>query len=610
MYPDTIIEYQDKSALNRANVAATTVRNVPLMGAVFTSDKGTEGWNRVSGEDFFKMYGKTISFNRHGQPLLQAAATINAGAELLCKRLVADDAKLANVAIIATVSSGDNATPVDDGETGTSTPATTGAKISFRLAYANDITTTSVRDVYDSIKKSVTLETNEYLLYVISDNGRGVSNKRIRIEPDYRISKALGYTLYTLYVTEDNEDIESMTFSINPNMISSGMNISLKSMISTYSTQLKCYANDADMDNFVNAVRSASGLSNTLTVTDLYNYDLLFCKTYKGDDITNITLDGNVRLNTTAGITLDNGSNGTFGNYMADTNNTETYIAEFEKQGVAALDGTFDSVIFNKDQYKLFAIVDANYPDKVKKAIEELVTFREDFGYFRDMGIGLSSLAQITTKANSVTKSKFCFTYAQSYDIIDPYTRRQITVTIGYDLVQCVINQFNNSCIVPLAGIRYKMIIQNAIYGTLSFAPTKTKTVNEKEKLSDAHINYASYIDNMLVLETEYTSQEVDTQWSFINNILGIQEVIRAVRTRCPSIRYGFNDRDDLTRYKADVNEVLSKYSANFKVLEMEYAQNAEYSANKIFYAVIKACYRDFTQTEYFVVTAISSITD
>lgn len=602
MYPDTIIEYQDKSALNRTNAAATTVRNVPLMGAVFTSDKGIEGWNRVSGEDFFKMYGKTISFNRHGQPLLQAAATINAGAELLCKRLVADDAKLANVAIIATVS--------DDDETGTPTPATTGAKISFRLAYADDVKTTSVIDVYNSVKKSANLGDNEYLLYVISDNGRGVSNKRIRIEPDYRISKALGYTLYTLYVTEDNEDIESMTFSINPNMISSGMNISLKSMISTYSTQLKCYANDADMDNFVNAVRTASGLSNILTVTDLYNYDLLFAKTYKGDDITNITFDGNVKLNTATGITLDKGSNGTFGNYMTDTNNTETYIEEFEKQGVAALDGTFDSVIFNKDQYKLFAIVDANYPELVKKAIEELVTFREDFGYFRDMGIGLSSLDQITLKATNVTKSKFCFTYAQSYDIIDPYTRRQITVTIGYDLVQCVINQFNNSCIVPLAGIRYKMIIQNAIYGTLSFAPTKTKTVNEKEKLSDAHINYASYIDNMLVLETEYTSQEVETQWSFINNILGIQEVIRAVRTRCPSIRYGFNDGDDLVRYRAEVNEVLSKYSANFKVLEMEYVQNAEYSTNKIFYAVIKACYRDFTQTEYFVVTAISSITD
>ena len=72
-----------------------------------------------------------------------------------------------------------------------------------------------------------------------------------------------------------------MTFSINPNMISSGMNISLKSMINTYSTQLKCYANDADMDNFVNAVRVASGLSDILTVTDLYNYDLLFGKTRK-----------------------------------------------------------------------------------------------------------------------------------------------------------------------------------------------------------------------------------------------------------------------------------------------------------------------------------------
>ena len=103
MYPGVIVEYSDQSTVKE--IVITEVRNKPLFLALFTSDKGTEKWNRVSGKDFFSMYGNNISFTKHGQPLLQAAMSINAGAELLCKRLVASDSTLANIGIVATVTS-------------------------------------------------------------------------------------------------------------------------------------------------------------------------------------------------------------------------------------------------------------------------------------------------------------------------------------------------------------------------------------------------------------------------------------------------------------------------------------------------------------------------
>ena len=101
MYPGVIIEFDDQSTINKLPISEKRV--MPLFCTVFTSDKGTEDWYRVSGKDFFNLYGENISFARHGQPLLQAAMTINAGGELICKRLVADDAKLANIGIVATI---------------------------------------------------------------------------------------------------------------------------------------------------------------------------------------------------------------------------------------------------------------------------------------------------------------------------------------------------------------------------------------------------------------------------------------------------------------------------------------------------------------------------
>ena len=89
---------------------------------------------------------------------------------------------------------------------------------------------------------------------------------------------------------------------------------------------------------------------------------------------------------------------------------------------------------------------------------------------------------------------------------------------------------------------------------------------------------------------------------------MGIQDVVRAIRTRCPIIRYSFIDGEDLERYKADVEEVLAPFQSNFKQLTVEYKADATYSANKIFYAVLKVVYKDFVQTEWFKITALNAV--
>lgn len=607
MYPGFIAEFNDQSDINRLPV--TEVRNRALFGSVFTSDKGPEGWTRVVGEDFFNLYGKTISFARHGQPLLQTAMAINAGAEMLCKRLVADDAALANIGIVATVSDTEvQATDADgnplyyDDEGNETVEKTENPIMTTEKTVKYSIKSATGVKTLDEASSMITKDCgeNEYLLYVIADNGRGISKKRIKIVPNYRLSKGQIYTLYNLSVLENSVEDESMTFTTNPAIIVNNQNISLGSMIRTYSTQLVCYENEAGLDSYVSALAEAAGV----TYDEMYQNDILFCRTNKGEIIKGVSLDSTgIDLSYNYGQMLANGDNGSFG----ATPITQTEV--WSEQAINAINGTFDNVIFNLDQYKLTAWVDANYPSEVKRALEFLAAFREDFMYFRDQGLGQTSLELIESERWNETHNMFCASYPQSYDIIDPYTKKQISVTIGYDLAQLLVAHCDNGCILPTAGMKHKMIISNAIYGTLSFTPTVCPDPegNQKEKMEDLRMNYASYIDNQLVLETLWTSQEKYSQWSFVSNVMGAQEIVKAIRSRCPAIRYSFIEGEDLTQYKADVEEVIAPYASNFRTLELEYIADATYSANKIFYAALNIVYKDFVQTEWFKVTALNS---
>lgn len=625
MYPGVIIEFDDQSTINKLPISEKRV--MPLFCTVFTSDKGTEDWYRVSGKDFFNMYGENISFARHGQPLLQAAMTINAGGELICKRLVADDAKLANIGIVATITESEeqaknaagkllykdadgNETTESQNEDGTVTYdpiMKTVGTVKYTIKTATDAKT--IDEVKTAIEGELT--DGEYLLYVITDNGRGVSNKRVRFAPNYRLSKSLEYTAYTMQVLENSVETESMRFSVNPNIIVRDQNMSLQNMINTYSTQLKCYESVKGIDNYVAKLAELAGVEKDT----MYKYDILFGCTNKGAALSGISIDnslGAIDLQYAFGQQLRSGDYGSFGTSpIANAASEPTEPAtEYEKQAIAALNGDFDHVIFNLDQYKIDAFVDANYSYKIKRAIETLATFREDFVYFRDQGLGVTDLAQMDEMCDNEAQNMFCATYCQSYDIMDPYTKRQITVTIGYSLAQLLVQHCNNGRILPTAGMKHKMVITDAIYGTLSFTPTicPDPEGNQKEKMEEMRINYASYIDNQLVIETLYTSQDKYTQWSFINNVMGIQEVVKAIRTKCPAIRYSFIDGEDLDQYKADVEDIIAPYRSNFTALELEYKADATYAANKIFYAVLKVVYKNFVQTEWFKVTALNAI--
>ena len=588
--------------------------------AAITSDKGPEDYREVEGEQFFKLYGNNISFAKHGQPLLQAAASINAGARLFVKRVVAPDAKLANLAVLANVSKVETQKTNTAGEA-LYTDATTGAETINAVAADGTpnepVMITKAKIKYETVsvenESDIAAISSAVLgsvgtvgvgdegvrpLFVITDIGRGASRKNIQIAPDYTSSKSVDYTRYMFNVLENNETIEAIQFGFNPSIVDNGVNVSLQHRLRQNSTQVNCYQFEDQMENFIETVAKIAGIDKA----EFVGTDMLFGRTKKGVAIETIEVDATgINLSHPYGLSLVNGDDGEFA--VPSVFEAPSY----EDQMAKVFTEEYSSEPYDLDNHKIDLVIDANYPATVKRAIERFVEFRQDCFYLRDLGLYLDTIDMILAADRESSKSYFCASYHNSYDIIDPYSKKQIAVTVGYSLAKLMVNHFLNGRNRPLAGQLHDMIITDAIEGTLNFKPAITPSRNEKEELNDARINYASYYDNVLVLETTYTAQEKDSQFSFINNILNIQEVIKAVRTKCPKIRYSFLDGDDLEKYQEDVQQVLDKYSSNFLSLTLEYINDAVYISNKIYYAAIKVQFRNFVQTEYFKVIALPS---
>ena len=612
MYPTSIFEIIDDSN-TLAVASAESVQPLFMLG--FSSEKGPEDLRIVKADTFNKLYGDDISFAKHGQPLLQAANIIKNGGTLLAKRVVADDATLANTAIIAKVKSvevqkvnaqgqplyTDSITQQETTKESGNTPIMiTTAKVTYEAKSVSSAK--KLATVITTIENETDLEgevdtTFVYPLFVLSDNGRGASNKRFRIAPDYNTSKYADYMTYVFYTIEKNKIVESFTFTMNPDIIEAGVNRSIENVIKLSSNQLEGKLFESNLYAFIEKVSEISGND----IDFCTNNDLLFGRDRKGNSIPAVLvdLDTGANLSYSYGLDLKHGTNGAFG--------TAPFGTEAYKEKLIELfDGTFSNEIYDIDNYKIDLIVDANYPDDVKRAIESFADFREDFVYLRDMGLNNKTIEDILANNAQNTKSRYSATYCTCYDIIDPYTKKQIPVTIGYSLSRLLIEHFKNGRTRPLAGQLYNMTIPEAIEGTVNFLPKITPVYNQKEMLYEERINYASYFDGVLTLETLFTSQEKDSQFSYINNVLAIQEVIKAIRTRCPKTRYSFIDNEDLEKYKEDVETVLNKYIANFLQLKLVYTKDETMLSNKIFYATLQVKFRNFVQTEYFKIYALS----
>lgn len=492
-----------------------------------------------------------------------------------------------------------------------------------------------------------------YPLWTVTDIGRGTSAKSFKITPENVLSKKLSFMYYTFEIIEDNNTIESVRCSILPDVIYRGecVDLNMTSKNTLKYSQISCY--EDNVFAFINTISEISGVE----VEDLQASDFIFGTTRKGqawdgiivNGVTEGAADDALGLNIQkVPVLFENGSNGSFGDSPMSNPATKALVeekilkfltddetnfklnekgklipyisdedAEEGEKGYFYLDATW--TIYDLDNYQLDAFFDSDWNIQIKAALVTLADYRNDFHYFRDHGLEVANIDDIyavsdgeyynyydelthTGVDNSalMIKSYNVSDWVQSYEVINPYDMKQINVTIMYDLSYEMINHILNNVNKPFAGERNGAILTSIIKDTLNYSPRITPNVNEKDELEDIKINFASYFKDKFTIETLFTSQEKNSQLSFINNIMAVQRVIKALRVKFPSIRYSYiTSAEDLDAYTTEINEFLSLYAGMFNELRFEYVPDKAMQIQKIYRAALYFRFNEFTMGEY-----------
>lgn len=498
-------------------------------------------------------------------------------------------------------------------------------------------------------------------LFTIFESGRGVSDKYFSIEPNYSLAKSNGKMIYTLKVIDGSTSatVESWTMSIDANGTSSTLKkTDIQTVVSgnSYLIDATCYY--SAWDELSDALADFGAPSSVFSSYDIMNKKLLSGKALTRVEFTSPTTGQSYVLATPRTASNPTGyaasafdydytvpeylDNGAYGDLVSLADNTDEFYDAMHE----ALTGVFSKDIYNFDLYAWDCIFDANYDSaQVKLDLQNIAAYRNDCVAFMDMGTKVSSLQQCkdmmawdgTIAGKSELETDPAYYYLKHnavwvtdlfYDMKNPFDGRQITVTGTLGASLRMVNHYINGYNRPFAGKMYQIEFPEAIEGTVNYIPkiypNTTFTpeelentypsdaaciTNEKQEMNDIKVNYATYLNGVLTMETLFTTYDKDSELSYVNNVMTVQVIMKKIREKLPAItRYGFMDSDSLAQYKTDVQDkVIDQYAHDFASISFKYIEDAEYAKNKIFYGALEVKFKPFSQSEIIKVTVLNN---
>lgn len=314
----------------------------------------------------------------------------------------------------------------------------------------------------------------------------------------------------------------------------------------------------------------------------------------------------------------------------------------YQEQYRRFFNGDFDRDIFNLDIYFPNALFDANYSKSTKLAIQRLAAYRGDFMCYMDMGVNkINSYSDCyntipsTTGGLELTEVDNEYGYIRDmhiavtclyYKIRNPYDNKVIAVSGTYGLSNLYIAHFANDVGKVFAGISNGIMINNIIEGSVNYIPKIYPTnemtslnniggvypsddetiINEKQLMCDLKVNYGCYYDDRFSIETEFTMNPTESEFSYFNNVALVCLMMQAIRIACPSARYQFITTEDLTTYQVAVEAAMKPWKNKFASVSFKYVQDEAAIEKKIFYAAIEVVFKPFAQAEIFELTALN----
>ena len=262
-YPKSRFEIVNQTQVQSIETASVS-NPIALYMQPYTSNKGTEDWELLTGFEGFTKTKGAISFRRHGQAQLTVAKALASGAYVLGKRLVSDDATLANTTVMARLVKVDNITYV----------------YYYTKSGVNCATFEQACEAgygeFDSEAENVT----DIPLFTVTPMGRGESLLFFRIAPNNVSSKkknSSSYMKYSFEIIEDNETLESIIITMNPEIVVDDIAQAMNPKIRTNSNQIKVKLYEDGVYKLVTelAKTAVDGDGNAIVATDLINMDFI-----------------------------------------------------------------------------------------------------------------------------------------------------------------------------------------------------------------------------------------------------------------------------------------------------------------------------------------------
>lgn len=217
--------------------------------------------------------------------------------------------------------------------------------------------------------------------------------------------------------------------------------------------------------------------------------------------------------------------------------------------------------IVNKKRYPIDVLMDANFDNSVKVAMAALANKRADVFCFFDLTTLHGTNAEIALKGMEslvpeINERKFAV-YGQTFVVYDSFTNSDINVTMPYLLCAKIPAHDDNYGIqYPIAGPNRGILTG---FKTMSFNPT----LEEKEALYKAKVNYAENDYRNTKLMSQLTAQGANTALSNINNMRVLLRMIRNVEEISENYFFEFANASTLANFQASINNYLSTWVAN-----------------------------------------------
>jgi hypothetical protein len=542
--------------------------------SAFLSSKGENNVMKTftNSSSFIKEFGKP-KFKEHGQAIYNIINWLDNGGTVQCIRVVAADAKYANLMINVKVKKTLDA-PVLNAQgqplyitpTGEQVTTSEGNEPLVHDQAIIKVQTKSIANLTDQTTLLTTLSSEytstpdtdgflTYPLFAICDKGAGKlgNSTFFRINRNTINDNDTNYANYNIETIENISGATVVDKSVNVALYPEALNAYnenefIADIVANKFLKINLYFDEVHYTELCTALQSCiDGSPNLESIDPLFATDHIDGTTYEY-----ITIDNSsVVLNGVNGLALASGDDGAFaiGSATRDT--------AISGQLVKAYTGELDPAIFKSKRFPANIMMDANFDSQTKLAMITCKSKRgSDIQVILDAGIITTVTAANTWRTTSVTFSDYEVKfYPQHVVVVDPYSGKDIKVTLTYLLARAIPSHDSAYGIhVPLAE-KY-CVLYGYKKGTLLPVPA---TEDEKEELYTSQLNYCEESNGSILINTELTAQKKNSDLSKGNNVRVLLEMKKVLRDLIPTWRYDFMSEADLQRFSREANSRIKE---------------------------------------------------